>query len=75
MSRRNFLKNLLIAVSGVISFSLLAGGCLIAPLVSPKIKEEKSQPWRCEFCGHLTRSEVDLTNNRCPRCKRKGFFG
>ena len=73
MNRRVFLKSILAAVAGSVPLVLLSGGC-VAPRVSPTISENKSQPWRCEHCGHLTRSDDDLTDTRCPRCMRKGVM-
>jgi len=54
------------AMGGVLATS----GC-IAPQISPSVLEKDSQPWRCEHCGHLTRSGEDISSSRCPRCKRK----
>ena len=72
MDRRNFLKKLSMSVAGVAGLSLLAG--CIAPRVSPTVADKSNgQPWRCQHCGHLTRSNEDLSNVRCPRCKKKRF--
>ena len=71
MNRREFVKSVCIALLGSVGIVLTSGGC-IAPRVSPTVFDEKSQPWRCEYCGHLTRSDRHLTGTRCPRCKRKG---
>jgi DNA-directed RNA polymerase subunit RPC12/RpoP len=72
MDRRNFLVSVCAALAGSAGL-LFLGGC-IAPLISPAVKDQESQAWRCDNCGHLTRSDRDLTNTRCPRCKRKGFL-
>lgn len=72
MNRRHFLKSVCIAVLGSIAFVFTLGGCVA--LVSPTVSEQESQPWRCSYCGYLTRSEQDLTDTRCPRCRRKGFL-
>jgi len=73
MNRRQFLKSVCVAVLGSAALVFTSGGC-VAPLVSRTVSEQKSQPWRCGYCGHLTRSDRDLTDTRCPRCKRKGFL-
>jgi DNA-directed RNA polymerase subunit RPC12/RpoP len=66
MDRRWFLK----AVLGS-SVLVFIEGCR-APLVSRKVFDQgNGQPWRCGNCGHLTRSDVDLTGTRCPRCFEK----
>ncbi|MBC8453469.1 hypothetical protein H8D64_00260 [PVC group bacterium] len=73
MRRRDFLKSVCVAGLGSAAFVFTLGGC-IAPKISKTVSTEKSQPWRCEHCGHLTRSGDDLANTRCPRCKRKGVM-
>lgn len=72
MDRRIFLVALGYGLTGS-AFLLCSGGC-IAPRVSSKVYDKKVQAWRCSNCGHLTRTGDDLTDERCPRCKRKGFF-
>ncbi|MCA1796028.1 MAG: hypothetical protein ABR516_00005 [Desulfuromonadaceae bacterium] len=73
MDRRTFLTTLGFGLAGSVTL-LCAGGC-IAPRVSPEVYDDSSmQAWRCGNCGHLTRSDQDLTSERCPRCKRKGYF-
>lgn len=72
MNRREFLKSACAALAGSAALLLLAG--CVAPLISPAVSEQKAQAWRCGNCGHLTRSDQDLTDTRCPRCKRKGFI-
>ena len=68
MDRRWFLK----AVLGS-SVLVFIEGCR-APLVSKKVFDQSNgAPWRCGNCGHLTRSAVDLTGSRCPRCMQKRF--
>jgi DNA-directed RNA polymerase subunit RPC12/RpoP len=73
MNRRRFLKSACVAVTGSAALVLVSGGC-VAPRVSATVSEETSQAWRCEHCGHLTRSAKDLTDTRCPRCRRKGLL-
>jgi len=72
MDKRNFLKSVCVILAGSAA-CLLSGGC-IAPLVSPRVSNKNLQAWRCGNCGHLTRSDQDLTTTRCPRCHHKGFF-
>jgi len=72
MDRRHFLISACVALAGSLA-ALCSGGCA-APLISPAVSEQTSQAWRCGNCGHLTRSERDLTDTRCPRCGRKGFL-
>lgn len=72
MNRRRFIKSF----TGILAASvalIFTSGC-VAPRVSPTVTEKKSQAWRCENCGHLTRSDQDLTETRCPRCMRTGFM-
>ena len=73
MDRRQFLSSMGVALAGSAAILVTAGGC-VAPLVSPSVTEQKSQAWRCGNCGHLTRSDQDLTNTRCHHCFRKGFM-
>ncbi len=72
MNRREFLKSACVAAVGA-TFVFMAGGC-VAPRISPTVSAEKSQAWRCEYCGHLTRSSQDLSEARCPRCMRTGHL-
>jgi hypothetical protein len=72
MDRRNFLISVCAALAGTAG-CLISAGC-VAPLISPKVSQQKSQAWRCGNWGHLTRSAQNLTVARCPRCKRKGFL-
>ena len=72
MDRRSFLVALGCGLSAS-AVLLCTGGC-IAPRVSSKVYDKKVQAWRCSNCGHLTRAGDDMTDKRCPRCKRKGFF-
>jgi DNA-directed RNA polymerase subunit RPC12/RpoP len=70
MTRRGLLKNVIVCAAGALGLTV-SGGCM-APRVSPKVADESNgAPWRCEFCGHLTRSDTDLSDTRCPRCRRK----
>ena len=73
MTRRDFLKSVSLAVAGGAALVAVSGGCM-APHVSQSVSQSKAQPWRCGYCGHLTRSDQDLTETRCPRCKRKGHM-
>jgi DNA-directed RNA polymerase subunit RPC12/RpoP len=73
MDRRHFLSSIGVALAGSAALLVTAGGC-VAPRVSPSVTGQKAQAWRCENCGHLTRSDGDLTDTRCPRCFRKGFM-
>jgi DNA-directed RNA polymerase subunit RPC12/RpoP len=73
MHRRQFLSFMGVALAGRAAILVTAGGC-VAPHVSPTVAGQKSQAWRCGKCGHLTRSDRDLTDTRCPRCFRKGFM-
>jgi DNA-directed RNA polymerase subunit RPC12/RpoP len=69
MDRRGFLKVTLAGTLGVAGL-VLVDGCM--PRVSEKVYDRSiGQPWRCGNCGYLTRSEKDLTDERCPRCGRK----
>ena len=71
MDRRGFLSSTLAGTLGIGGF-VLVGGC--APRVSEKVFDKSNgQPWRCGNCGHLTRSDTDLTDVRCPRCGQKRF--
>ena len=72
MNRRHFLKSVCTTLPGSAALLFLVG--CIASRVSPTVSEQKEQAWRCSNCGHLTRSKQDLTDTRCPRCKRKGFI-
>ena len=70
MDRRAFIKMLGAGVAGVAL--LLSGGGCAAPLVSSKAWDKANgSPWRCQNCGHLTRSDEDLTNTRCPHCTQR----
>ena len=70
MNRRDFLISTCAALGSMAV--LLSAGC--AALISPAVSDQTSQAWRCGNCGHLTRSDQDLTDTRCPRCGRKGFL-
>ena len=71
-SRRAFLRTVSLGVAGGAILGFGAGGCVA--LVSPTVKDSKAQAWRCGNCGHLLRSDKDLTGTRCPMCYRKGFM-
>jgi DNA-directed RNA polymerase subunit RPC12/RpoP len=67
MDRRAFIKVLGAGAAGVVLL-VMGTGCP-APLVSSRAWDgAKGSPWRCLNCGHLTRSDEDLTNIRCPHC-------
>jgi phage FluMu protein Com len=70
-TRRQFLGSVGLAAAGGAALAVGLGGCM-TPLVSPTVAAEKAQAWRCEHCGHLTRSALDLAPTRCPKCHRKG---
>ena len=70
MDRRGFLSRTLAGTLGIAGL-VLVGGCM-APRVSEKVFDKSNgRPWRCGNCGHLTRSDTDLTGVRCPRCGQK----
>lgn len=70
MDRRAFMKALPLSLAGIAGL-ITAGGCA-APLVSSNVWDTANGvPWRCQNCGHLTRSDQDLTNTRCPRCGQR----
>jgi len=70
MDRRAFIKVLPASIAGIVAL-LSLGGCA-APLVSSKVWDPgNGSPWLCRNCGHLTRSDKDLTNTRCPRCGQR----
>jgi DNA-directed RNA polymerase subunit RPC12/RpoP len=71
-SRRQFLKSAGLSVAAGAALVFGASGC--ASLVSPTVADSKAQAWHCGNCGHLLRSDKDLTGTRCPRCFRKGFL-
>lgn len=73
MTRRKFLVSVGLVAAGSAALLSGAGGC-VAPRVSPTVTESKAQAWRCDHCGHLTRSDRDLTGTRCPRCMRTGVM-
>ncbi len=70
MKRRDFFRVILlggICIAGAVFFS----GC-IAPRISDTAwVKTAGSPYRCEKCGHLTRSETDITAERCPRCRAR----
>ena len=70
MQRRDFLK---IVFGGVLAVGplVVAGGCIAPRISSTAYDTANGQPWRCEVCGHLTRSNDDLTETRCPRCRKR----
>ena len=73
MTRREFVKSVGAAAAGSAALMATSRGC-VAPRVSLTVEGSKSQAWRCQNCGHLTRSDQDLTDTRCPRCYRKGYM-
>jgi predicted RNA-binding Zn-ribbon protein involved in translation (DUF1610 family) len=73
MHRRTFLRSVTAitaaAAAGLTSFTIAGCG---APRVSPKARDQSAgEPWQCQHCGHLTRSQEDLSDDRCPRCYRR----
>ena len=70
MDRREFFKYLLtgiLAVGAMVS----ATGCM-APLISATARDKLAgDPWQCMNCGHLTRTQEDLSGTRCPRCTQR----
>ena len=72
MNRRSFLKWLgLGAVAGVAG---AVTGCMMKT-INPSVKRKTDeQPWRCANCGHLLRSDEDMTDKRCPRCYAKEMY-
>lgn len=70
MNKREFLKTLIVGGIGITCAALL-GGC-IAPRISYTAGDKAAgKPFRCEKCGHLTRSKTDITGDRCPRCRAR----
>lgn len=70
MTRRGFIVRLL---SGILSVGTLAitNGCM-APLISSTARQKSSgDPWQCQNCGHLTRTNEDISGTRCPRCTQR----
>ena len=72
MNRRQFIKSASTTLAGS-AILIFTSGC-IAPRISPMVAEKKSQAWQCGNCEHLTRSDKNLSDTRCPRCMRKGFM-
>ena len=70
MNRREFVRQMALGVVGLVGV-LAAGGCAVARVSKAARDKSKGQPWKCTHCGYLTRSTEDLSNTRCPRCKRK----
>lgn len=70
MNCRFFIRMFL--VGGIcIAGSFFSSGC-IAPRISETAwVKTAGSPYRCEKCGHLTRSETDITAERCPRCRAR----
>lgn len=69
MTARNFLKLLMSGMVGVGSMSLLSG-CISR--ISEQAKDKaQGEPYRCGKCGYLTRSETDISGDRCPRCRAR----
>lgn len=70
MNRRTFIKNAGFAVVAVVA-GVFSHGCVAPKVDSSAYDDKNGDPWRCEFCGHLTRSKNDLSETRCPRCMKK----
>lgn len=69
IARRPVLKSAGVALA--FGLPAMMSGC-VAPRISPKAMDKgNGKPWRCGYCGHLTRSQNDLSTERCPRCRRK----
>lgn len=70
MNRRDFFRMLIAGGIGITG-AVFLGGC-IAPRISDTAwVKTAGSPYRCEKCGHLTRSETDITADRCPRCRAR----
>ena len=68
MRKREILQIVTAGTVGIAGTAFLAG-CM-APRVGKNVLDEQSgDPYRCERCGHLTRSKTDITGDRCPRCR------
>ena len=47
-------------------------GC-VGRIGSTVESKKGEQPWRCSYCGHLLRSNDDMSQKRCPRCYHKNL--
>jgi DNA-directed RNA polymerase subunit RPC12/RpoP len=72
MTRRQFLRYSALTILGG-GFAAAAAGCALRR-VSSQVDRSSDQPWRCEHCGYLTRSDQDLSGTRCPRCRRRNVL-
>jgi phage FluMu protein Com len=72
MNRRGFLKKSIYGLGLAIAASSILGGCMSK--IGKTAEDKKAgKPFRCTQCGYLTRSDKDLTKERCPRCFTKNF--
>lgn len=70
MNRRGFIKGLLSSILGVGAL-VFVHGCM-APLISTTARDKNAgDPWQCQNCGHLTRTNEDISGTRCPRCTQR----
>ncbi len=67
MRRSSFLKVLM----GITAGAFAAAGCVMRTIGVSITEKPKEQPWRCAKCGHLLRSNEDMSAERCPRCYAK----
>ncbi len=73
LDRRQLLRNAALLGLALPGTAALLGGCR-APLVSSKVHDPANgRPWQCQYCGHLTRSDQDLSGESCPRCWHEEF--
>jgi len=71
MKRREFIRT---SAAGALGVAVLAAAGCSTSRVGPTAKDKaKGQPWRCQKCGYLMRSDEDLSNTRCPRCWSKSI--
>lgn len=70
MTRRGFIVRLLSGILGVGTLAI-TNGCM-APLISSTARQKSAgDPWQCQNCGHLTRTNEDISGTRCPRCTQR----
>lgn len=70
MTRRGFIVRLLSGILGVGTIAII-NGCM-APLISSTARQKNAgDPWQCQNCGHLTRTNEDISGTRCPRCTQR----
>jgi len=71
MTRREMLNSTLLRL-GCGATVLELSGC-VSRIEDSARDPAFGKPWRCRKCGHLIRSNEDLTNVRCPRCLTKNY--